>query len=533
MSVLLLTSGAYVSDELSAEFGRLPPTFLPVGNKRLYYIQAMSLGSAVNKVVLTIPESFRVPVHDREVINDLGVELLPVIEGMTLGEAIVYALNLLGINDLPVQILHGDTLITEIDQSQRDVVSVHEAKTFYSWATIEESDDGRTEITEGGSDRGEAMTDVLSGYFSFSSSLCLIQSITRARGDFIGGLNIYSKSRNLRPFRTPGKWLDFGHLQTFYESRWYLTTQRVFNDLQISRQVVTKYSDNQSKLCAEAAWFDSIPPRMRVFTPTYLGLTGSNERSGYKLAHEYLSTLADLYVFGRLSITTWDHIFAACADFLDACLTYQAPKDISEKINALYGEKTRKRMADYASNNGLNLDRPWNINKMSTPSLNNVIDHLEQIVSPKETARSGLMHGDFCFSNIFYDFRRQSIKVIDPRGHLHNSEPSIFGDLRYDVAKLTHSVLGCYDFIVTDYFHCRRVSDYSLTLDIPSDPLIRQIQDAFVKQKFAGFTPNSPEVLAATALLFLSMLPLHQERPDRQHAFLANALLLYRSLDGG
>jgi hypothetical protein len=38
-------------------------------------------------------------------------------------------------------------------------------------------------------------------------------------------------------------------------------------------------------------------------------------------------------------------------------------------------------------------------------------------------------------------------------------------------------------------------------------------------------------VRATTVSLFLSMPPLHADRPDRQQAFIANALRLWRDLD--
>ena len=39
-------------------------------------------------------------------------------------------------------------------------------------------------------------------------------------------------------------------------------------------------------------------------------------------------------------------------------------------------------------------------------------------------------------------------------------------------------------------------------------------------------------VKAITISLFLSMLPLHADRPDRQMAFIANALRLYARFEG-
>ena len=73
------------------------------------------------------------------------------------------------------------------------------------------------------------------------------------------------------------------------------------------------------------------------------------------------------------------------------------------------------------------------------------------------------MHGDFCFSNILYDFKSQSIKVIDPRGLSGDGkEQSIYGDLRYDVAKLAHSVIGKYDFIIAGRFSYSEESQHDM-----------------------------------------------------------------------
>lgn len=37
--MIVILSGQYVEQDLRAEFGQIPPSFLPVGNKRLYTYQ--------------------------------------------------------------------------------------------------------------------------------------------------------------------------------------------------------------------------------------------------------------------------------------------------------------------------------------------------------------------------------------------------------------------------------------------------------------------------------------------------------------
>ena len=53
---------------------------------------------------------------------------------------------------------------------------------------------------------------------------------------------------------------------------------------------------------------------------------------------------------------------------------------------------------------------------------------LKSEISKYEHEGYSLMHGDLCFSNIFYDFTKKNIFVIDPRGQM-------FGSKYYEYAK--------------------------------------------------------------------------------------------------
>ena len=90
----LIMSGAFVGQELAAEFGQLPPAFLPVGVRRLYEFQLERIGPE-RPVYLTLPEGFEVPSEDARILAQRGVSLLFLPERMSLGEAVVFALNLI------------------------------------------------------------------------------------------------------------------------------------------------------------------------------------------------------------------------------------------------------------------------------------------------------------------------------------------------------------------------------------------------------------------------------------------------------
>lgn len=84
------------------------------------------------------------------------------------------------------------------------------------------------------------------------------------------------------------------------------------------------------------------------------------------------------------------------------------------------------------------------------------MDQIEALLSvsvPRELfdiTQFNIIHGDLCFANIMVDNTFSFIKVIDPRGKFGDFD--IYGDYRYELAKLFHSVDGKYDFIIKDLF---------------------------------------------------------------------------------
>ena len=533
MSCLLITSAAYGGGELSAEIGRLPPSFFPIGNKRLYQLQNDVARAEFDRVVLSLPEDFDLPEFDRKQLINSEIKIVEVPVGLRLGESVIFALNMIDLGTEPVSILHGDTLFPKLPSAPQDVISVHDSKHPYPWAIYADTENGpqiwdhdpNVRLKHNHS-RGN-----LSGYFNFSNCTNLIQSITKCGGDFIKGLNFYSKHHaTLNPLRSLGEWLDFGHVQTFYSSRHFLTTQRSFNNLVFTDNFVEKSGEDSQKIEAEANWLQEIPQELKIHTPLFLDLRSEAETSRYRLSKEYLLTLSDLFVFGRLEIGAWSRIFDACNEFLEKCSQIQPPETTANKIDNLYLTKCLDRLSEYCAKQDIDLNKSWRINGVETPGLNEIARHAASHIAPYRPEFGGVMHGDFCFSNIFYDFRLQRVKVIDPRGFIERQTPSIFGDQRYDIGKLHHSVIGLYDFITAGIFQLEEQGPFSFALELPRSSYIEIVQKEFLARHFSNYDAKSTSFLAISILLFLSMLPLHDDSPSRQKGFLANALRLHTQL---
>ena len=110
--MLLILSGAYVDSELMAEFGKLPPAFLPVGNRRLYTHQLAQHGRGGQPVYLTVPGGFVLDEGDQRDLARREVRLYRSGAGLSLGAALHDFLA-----DMDVQgrldVLYGDTLISD------------------------------------------------------------------------------------------------------------------------------------------------------------------------------------------------------------------------------------------------------------------------------------------------------------------------------------------------------------------------------------------------------------------------------------
>lgn len=115
------------------------------------------------------------------------------------------------------------------------------------------------------------------------------------------------------------------------------------------------------------------------------------------------------------------------------------------------------------------------------------------------------------------------IRLIDPRGDFMGSVNQ--GDPRYDLAKILHSVHGRYDFIINDLFVLHQ-NNLQFNFNTPQTPYLNQLEQLlFTSLKQHGqFEVN--DLILLESLLFLTMLPLHDDQPKRQIAFLLTGLKL-------
>lgn len=522
--MFLIMSGAYVGQELESEFGHIPPSFLPLGNRRLFQHQIALAPSGVD-IYLSVPETYSVSVLDKKWLEQHSVTLIGTPDGLSLGASLVAAINISGHTlNTPLHVLYGDTLFSELPIGD-DIASVSTTKDSYNWAVL--TDDKAHWLKDTEQKLSAETNRVIDGYFKFSQPRELVRCITQSEWNFIAGLNRYHQSVGLSPVDTNG-WLDFGHVNTYYRSKAEHTTQRAFNELTITPKWIEKSSVKSDKIAAEANWFEQLPYPLRGYIPQYLGSSNEKGKVSYKLEYLHLTALNELFVFSKLPTQVWQQILSGCIEFLSACSKQCAEADThANTLDVLFGGKTPDRLAEFCQARNIDIGSKWTYQEQ-TISLKEVLALSEKHL-PTKQEQLGVLHGDFCFSNILYDFRAGKVKTIDPRGMTPDGRKTIYGDIRYDLAKLSHSILGLYDWIIAGYYDVS-LEKQKITLTIEENGAHRDTQQAFIQLVEDEFGITAQNLYAMQIQLFLSMLPLHADDKRRQDALFANAFRLHQIL---
>jgi aminoglycoside phosphotransferase (APT) family kinase protein len=141
-----------------------------------------------------------------------------------------------------------------------------------------------------------------------------------------------------------------------------------------------------------------------------------------------------------------------------------------------------------------------------------------------DPASFSFLHGDYCMSNLLYDRRNRIVRTIDPRGRF--GDVRFYGDPLYDEAKLAHSFHGDYDFLVHGAMRMTVTPEEAML-----EPTFRathvDVKELFDDWQRDRLREDFRAVRLIEALLFLSMVPLHADRPESQQAFVLRGRELY------
>ncbi len=544
MSKLVILPAAILAPiELQAEFGEVPSGMVPLDNR---------------PVLLHVAELYRargydilIAVHDRaDVVEDyfahrpeLGVRILGIGRTASVAETVLRALRRVPHDVEQLVVNFADTILMD-DLGAGNVIAYHQQPDTYRWTTFRTDASGAVrDVRERFSDKGAADAKVLVGVFALEEVDRFVEELETALAEIDPPLDPFwtalrrhfnaapPERRRLHPAQ---RWFDVGHLDTYYTTRRdYFLNSRSFNSVQVdtSRGVIRKSSDNTDKFIDEVGWYLHLPRGLRHVAPRVFDHDLVVRPPWVEMEFYGYPTLNDAYLVGRWDGGLWRQVLRAVGGLLDSFALHHdehsSAAQTAQARVAVYQTKTLERLAPVlADPTFARFRKDVVVNGERLLGLEEVTTRLPDLLKASGAFDSRpftVLHGDLCLSNILYDRRNSIVRVVDPRGSF--GLPGVYGDQTYDLAKLAHSLEGDYDLLVNGLFDASWHQDgYDLRahLEPQHDEVKRLFGQWLTERAGAGL----PAVRLVEGLLFLSMVPLHSDRPASQQAFLARGLQL-------
>ena len=411
-----------------------------------------------------------------------------------------------------VLILLGDLVVGQkLNQAafEENFISVQTVPDYSRWCMVENTDKGLVFLDK--PQERPVTTDAVSGIYHLVDSKDLLEKLNKQlsnneykiSGEFQISTVLQWIAAESSMLTYNVKLIDFGTLDEYLQNR-SVKISRSFNDIEVDGPFITKSSQKErEKLIKEYNWFTNLPDEIAVHTPRIFSKDLFAERTWYKMEKILAPSLREIYLFLDSSEETWDNIFDALLDNLKVMEEYGQPNSFMSNVV----DKTKDR-----------------VKKIEIPIQNKLVnDFISELqMNVGKFSRPSLMHGDYCFSNLLYDFQGNQIKMIDPRGEL-------YGDHYYEMAKIFHSILFDYDFVDAELY-VKENGTYRLYNNGKE-----KIKELF-KNKINKYYSEDEQkyILLITASLFLSMIPLHSHNTNNQEIYydiFRNIYKIYREED--
>lgn len=306
-------------------------------------------------------------------------------------------------------------------------------------------------------------------------------------------------------------------------------TTRAFNAMEAKDRTLRKRSADAEKIAAEHDFYHLLPIPLRRFFVMPFDLQRGEGGASYRMERLVVPDAALLWVHGADGLG--ERAFGMLLDALGAWFEERPRRAVQAEeatrvAEALYVEKVRTRLdAVLRLVSGKALDATLRAGGRPD-GLGGLLERylaLRTTLGPSPTPELAVTHGDLCLSNVLFDPRTGLCRFIDPRGA--TDEAGLWSDPVYDAAKLSHSVLGGYDFVNNGLFDVQ--IDDALGLRLVMDRPAPGARESAFEARLATWGFDPVRVRLCEASLFLSMLPLHAEAPRKLLGFalVASAVL--------
>ena len=307
------------------------------------------------------------------------------------------------------------------------------------------------------------------------------------------------------------KWLDTGNLDDLNRTKEYfndnpLSLYKVTDEITYKTSKFVKFVPNKTlnKNKAERAEvLKDVIPSGFTFTDNFISYDWEQGDTLYR----YDSS----YIYNRFLEKLRSNIIKS--------EKYNGDKELFDKF---YGTKTRERLMAFLDRFGLEyFNQEYTINNKKYKSMDHIITQFDTEIFYDNPMYS-LFHGDLQFDNILWDGHSNKFTYIDWRESFGGSTKG--GDIYYDLAKLYGGTIIPYNMMKEEnaitFYEGSTIANYDYYV---SEDLYEFRE--YYKEWLANNGYDLNKVKLITAIIFLNMSPLHDEKFGKMLWFKAIELL--------
>tara|TARA_Y100001958_G_C21248263_1_gene580763 strand:+ start:401 stop:2005 length:1605 start_codon:yes stop_codon:yes gene_type:complete len=527
----IILSAAKADITICDVFGYVPTGLIPVNGKPIiYYIIKQFHDSAINDIIIGVDYKSKKlkAIVDLYFAGKVNIKYIKTDKNKKPGDSLLKIIKKIGNGAIVVNL--ADTYIKGLDLStiKNTLVVSDNFNDGRRWSSL--SLDKSKNIIEFYDKKKLTENQlVLTGVYGFKDISIFNQfDCSKQELEITDLCNFYINSGMDLVARKTEDWMDFGHIDRYQFSKKRLIQSREFNYLEFDDffGTISKKSKNPEKLRNEINWYLKLPDKIKIISPRVIDY--SLDPDPYIISEYYsYPPLSEIWLYSELSKEIFKSVIDKLFKVLDFFQNYSKNLSI-QNYESIYIEKTKSRVKEIKNPKLLRLMESHHItiNGVRYKNWNQLESKVfDFVIKFYNINHNCLIHGDFCFSNILYDIRSGIFKIIDPRGSWGEST---YGDIKYDFAKLRHSIAGGYDYISNDLFSLAIDKDFT-KIDYSIHQLNKTEIIEYFDKKIEGKFDIS-HIKLIEGLLFLSMIPLHNESSNRQVVFYARSIELLNQI---
>ena len=528
MKTVLILAAGNISNKLTfIKAYYASPALIPINTKPLilYHLEFYQQHNC--KVFLVVNESDVKYIRESVNLNEYAFEIIGVPGSQGVNESLQHALSTL--TDTDETIVNVVTSIPTEFPAANTVYLDKELTYNNDWSGLI-ADQGKPRFVFK-SDKQKRLSHAFTGIFNISTALLRrIAKEVLNKSDLMEVIQLWYASDPEHFQYKVGDWIDAGHELNYYQSKLKLISSRSFNAVEVNDSgIITKSSSNFDKLKDEVQFISAIPSTLSIYFPRIIEgfvYDSEKERGHYKMEFYGYPSLAELQLYWDLNDEVWVRIFADLKKVIQKFRTERysiGPTAFSDFYTGKIGLRMKQFYEGLEDRSKYLITEDLTINGLHCQHYDKIkdrlFDRLSTLYSEKDFC---ITHGDFCFNNILYDVAHRLIKLIDPRGSFGEQCKGLYGDIKYDLAKLLHSAVGGYDYLVNNLYKLE-IDGTSVTYQILFKSNY-QIIEQQAKETVTALGYSYRDIMLIVGTLFISMPPLHCDSCSRQKIMFIHGL---------